>query len=76
MDENSTKNESIMIENSLTDEHLAVNDQQQENSIPCQPYPTRSIKVIKQAKKKPMNPTPLYIFSLFYFDYNITNVLQ
>ena len=76
MDGNSTKNESTMVGYSLTGQILAVNDEQQENSIPCEPYPATPTRRIQQAKKKPMNPTPLYIFPLFHSDHYLINTLQ
>jgi len=62
MNENSLNNVAITIEHSLAEQHPQIDNQQCENSTQNQLNPQNVVNIIKQAKRTPMIPTPLYIF--------------
>jgi hypothetical protein len=66
MDEYVIKSDSVPNEHSTIEQPCHVDNQQQENSTQNQPDQTGSVIIINEAKMKPMNPTPLYIFLLAF----------
>jgi hypothetical protein len=55
------KNDAIIVELSLAEQHPHIDNQQGENSTQNQSNSEEIAKVMNKVKTSPMNPTPLYI---------------
>ncbi len=64
----SVRNDTTSIENLPGEQSFDLNNDQDENSIPNESNSERIVSTIKIAKKGPMTPTPLYVFSLFFLN--------
>ncbi len=60
MNENSVNDDVIIVEHSLVEQHSQIDIQQHENVT------QNRTNIIRQAKKMPMNLTPLYISSFSF----------
>jgi hypothetical protein len=61
MNENSTDNNTISVDNSLAAQHPHVDNEQCENSTQNEFNSAKCATPTNTTKKKPMTPTPLYI---------------
>ncbi len=62
-------NEIHSIDQISSEQHLHIDNQQDQNSTQNDTKTTEMGSGIKQRKKSPMNPTPLYIFFSFFFNH-------
>jgi hypothetical protein len=69
MDENRMNHEIISIDQISSEQNLHIDNQQDQNSTQNNTKSKEMGSRIKQRKKPPMNPTPLYIFFPFIFNH-------
>jgi len=69
MDEHPMNNEIHSIDQISSEQNLRIDNQQDQNSTQNDTKSKEIDSGIKQRKKSPMNPTPLYIIFPFFFNH-------